>query len=214
MTRPVIVIGGGGHAAVVIDVLRHAKRDILGIADPAISGDRNGAHGVPLLGGDDAVLHCAPDTVELVNGIGSTRSTRTRAMVFERFKSEGYSFMSLIHPGAILAADLRLGEGAQVMAGAVLQPGVELGDNTIVNTRASLDHHCRIGRNVHVAPGATLCGAVTVEDDVHIGSGAVAIQSVRIGRGALVAAGAAVTEDVPAEAVVRPPAARLERPKP
>ncbi len=214
MTRPVIVIGGGGHAAVVIDALRLAKRDILGIADPASSGDLETIHGVPLLGGDDAVLDRSPSTVELVNGIGSARSTRRRAAVFDRFKSQGYDFMSLIHPSAILAADLRLGEGAQVMAGAVLQPGVELGDNTIVNTRASLDHHCRIGRNVHVAPGATLSGAVTVEDDVHIGSGAVAIQLVRIGRGALVAAGAVVTEDVPAEAVVRPPASLTERPKP
>ena len=41
-----------------------------------------------------------------------------------------------------------------MLAGVVLQTGVTLGDNVIVNTRASVDHDCVIERDVMIGPGA------------------------------------------------------------
>ena len=61
------------------------------------------------------------------------------------------------------------------MAGAVLQPGVLVGRNTVINTSASIAHDCRVGQHCHIAPGVTLSGGVEVGDNVLIGAGATVI---------------------------------------
>ncbi len=209
MSLPVILVGGGGHAHVVIDVLRLAGQEILGVCDPALTGPGSAVCGVPVIGDDEAIFARSSDSVLLANAVGSTRTTASRAEVFQRFRARGYRFVTAKHPSALIADSVALGEGVQVMAGAVVQPGVALGDNVLVNTGASVDHDCRIEAHVHIAPGAVLSGGVALEEGVHVGTGAVIVQSLRVGRGSLVAAGAVVTADVPDAATVRPPQASV-----
>lgn len=204
MSGPVIVVGGGGHAAVVIDALLLAGFEVAGLCDPKLEPGGTGPAGITVLGGDEALDRWTPDTTLLANGVGSTRSTEARRNVFERFTRAGFRFATLIHPSAVVAKDVALGEGVQVMAGAVVQPGVTLGRNSIVNTRAAVDHHCVIGAHVHIAPGVTLSGNVAVGEGSHIGTGASIVQSIQIGRDALVCAGAVVTRDVADGATVAP----------
>ncbi len=83
------------------------------------------------------------------------------------------------------------------MAGAVLQTGCRMGENVIINTRASVDHDCIIACHTHVSPGAVLCGNVQVGQGSHIGAGATVIQGVRIACNGMVAAGAVVIRDIP-----------------
>ena len=196
MSGPVIVIGGGGHAAVVVDALLLAGFEVAGLCDPRLEPGALGPSQVAVLGGDDALDGWSPETTLLANGLGSTRSTEGRRELFERLKNAGFRFATFIHPSAVVAKEVKLGEGAQVMAGAVVQPGTVLGRNTIVNTRASVDHHCVIGDHAHIAPGATLSGGVRIGEGSQIGTGASIVQGIRIGRDALVCAGAVVTCDV------------------
>jgi UDP-perosamine 4-acetyltransferase len=152
---------------------------------------------VPYLGDDEAVAEYPADRVRLVNGLGGVGDTKPRARLFSAFKERGYQFLTVTHPSSVIAPDVRLEEGAQVLAGAVIMPGCTIGRNAIVNTRASIDHDCNIGAHVHVCPGATLSGDVTVEAEAHIGTGASVIQGVTIGRNAVVGAGAVVVCAVP-----------------
>jgi len=209
---PVIVLGAGGHAKVVIDALRCAGYKVLGLTDA--NPTRHGASvlGVPVLGGDEAVQRYGVADVQLANGIGSTGNSDLRRAVFEKFVGLGYHFAALLHPSAVVANDVLLGEGAQIMAGVVLQPGCRIGRNVIVNTRAAIDHDCDIGDHAHVSPGATLCGNVTIGASAHIGAGSTVIQTVTVGANALVAAGAVVVRDVlPAAVVVGIPARLTNR---
>lgn len=194
---PVIVLGGGGHAKVVIDALRCSGADIIGLCDPALEAGSEGPLGVVVEGGDEVLRRHPPDTVLLVNGIGSTRSTALRRSVYERHTAMRYRFATVIHPSAVVSEDARLEEGAQVMAGAVIQPGAVLEQNCIVNTRASVDHDCVIGAHAHVAPGVTLSGNVQVGAGAHVGTGASVIQGIRIGCDSLVGAGSVVVSDLP-----------------
>ena len=65
MSKPVLMIGSGGHASVLLDVLQEQRVDILGYVDPraAMSG------GFALLQhwtADEDVLQHAPEDIELV----------------------------------------------------------------------------------------------------------------------------------------------------
>lgn len=191
--RSYIVLGGGGHAKVLMEILRLRGLDVLGYTDPHSSvpiGD------LQCLGNDDLVESYSPETILLVNGLGSVGDNRKRKQLFESWKEKGYSFATVIHPSAILSPDVVLEEGVQVMAGAIIQTGTKIGVNSIVNTRATIDHDAKIGHHTHIAPGAILSGNVTVQDDAHLGTGVIVIQSVSIGKNSIVGAGAVVVKDV------------------
>lgn len=210
MNRPVIIVGGGGHARVLLEVLRRMSCKVLGYLAPAES--EGGCGGIDYLGNDEEVSSYKPGNVLLVNGVGSVASQETRNKVFFHFRKMGYEFATVIHPSAVIASDVRLDEGCQVMAGVVLQPGVRCDENVIINTRAGIDHDCCIGAHSHISVGATLSGDVSVGCETHIGAGSTVIQGISVGDMCVVAAGAVVTRDVPDGAkVAGAPARRMQK---
>jgi sugar O-acyltransferase (sialic acid O-acetyltransferase NeuD family) len=203
MTLPVLIIGGGGHTKVLIEALKLRSTTILGILDADPSKCGTDVSGIRVLGDDNTLSSYSPDTLQLVNGIGSVHVPKIRMTIFEKFKAKGFTFATVIHPSAVVASDVVIDEGAQIMAGAVIQPGCTIGSNAIVNTNVSVDHDCLIGCHVHLSPGVTLSGGVRVGDAVHLGSGATVIQGVIIGKNSLVGAGAVVVNDIPNEVEVK-----------
>jgi sugar O-acyltransferase (sialic acid O-acetyltransferase NeuD family) len=202
MKLPVIVIGGGGHSLVLIDILCLLSYEILGFTDPNEQLQSKRILGVQYLGNDDVIYKYAPTEIRLVNAIGSVASTKLRCEIFQNFQAKGYSFSTVVHPSAIVSKDSLLSEGVQIMAGAIIQPGCQLGLNTLINTKASVDHACSIGAHVHIAPGVTLSGGVYIEDNVHVGTGATVIQQIHIGNNSVVGAGAVVLKNVRAKSTV------------
>lgn len=199
VSLPIIVLAASGHAKVVCEALRRAGQTVLGFvdADPAKAGIE--ILGLPVLGGDNVLSKHAPSAVMLANGLGHLADRRP---IFTQMKGHGFAFVTVVHPSAVMARDVVLGEGAQIMAGAVVQPGVRIGVNAVINTCASVDHDCRIGDHAHVAPGATLAGGVAVGEGSLVGAGATVLENRRVGRGCTVGAGAVVTRDVADGAVV------------
>jgi sugar O-acyltransferase (sialic acid O-acetyltransferase NeuD family) len=212
---PVIVVGAGGHAAVVADALIAAGRTVLGFVDgdPAKAGTR--LLGLPVLGDDSALAAHRGAGIELANGLGGAGSLAsvelgtTRRRVQRRLSGEGWTFTDVRHPSATIARSAELGPGVQVLAGAVVQPCARVGAGAIVNTRAVVEHHAQVGDFAHIAPGAVLCGAVHVGEESHVGAGAVVRQGIQLAARVVVAAGAAVTRDVHSGVVAGVPARAL-----
>jgi sugar O-acyltransferase (sialic acid O-acetyltransferase NeuD family) len=115
--------------------------------------------------------------------------------------ASGFVLGRAVHPRATVAADVRIGDGTVVMAGAVLNPNATLGESVIINTCASVDHGCVLGNAVHLSPGAHLAGTVRVGDESWIGLGAVVLEGRSVGDRTIVGAGAVVTRDLPADVV-------------
>ncbi len=197
---PLIVVGGGGHAKVLVSTLQLLGRRVLGFVD--LNRSITELLGVANLGADSAVFAHAPEHVRLVNGVGSIGSVIRRQEIYNMFSGRGYAFEAVIHPSAVVSRDVEIGEGVQIMAGAVVQSGTRLGKNTIVNTGACVDHDCLIEAHVHIAPGVTLSGDVQIGIGSHIGAGATIIQGIRVGAASVVGAGAVVIRNVPAQVTV------------
>lgn len=200
MSSPVILIGSGGHAKVLVDILRLLDREIIGYVD--LEPPSDSFCGLRYLGNDQDIKNWSPLNVKLVNGIGIMPKSHNRYRIFQYFKSQGYEFERIIHPSSIISPNSRLLEGVQVMAGSIIQTDTTIGENTIVNTRVSVDHDCLIGAHVHLAPGATISGGTTIEDHVFVGAGAVVVQSQHIGMNSLIGAGAVVLKKVKENSMV------------
>jgi sugar O-acyltransferase (sialic acid O-acetyltransferase NeuD family) len=198
LSASVIILAAGGHGRVLLAALRERGEKVAGFTDqnPSLHGQE--VDGTKVLGGDDA----ASENSSLVNGIGAAGDTSARRGLYERFKSKGFSFKTVLGAGAYIDSTARLGEGAQVLTRAVLHPGCLVGENAVVNTGAIIEHDGRVGAHAFVGPGAVLCGGACVEADAFVGAGAVLLPGVRVGTGAVVAAGAVVTANVDAGARV------------
>lgn len=209
-----VILGGGGHAAVLVEGLRAAGQvELVGVLDPERALWGSELLGVPILGGDELLAALAAEGIErFIVGLGATGSNARRRRIFELGLARGLRPCSLVHPSVLLSPSARLGEGCQLLPGAIVNTRALLGRNVLVNTGAIVEHDCRIGDHAHIATGARLAGAVEVGAEAHIGVGASIRQGVRIGAGAVVGAGAAVVKDVPERVVVAGVPAQILKP--
>jgi sugar O-acyltransferase (sialic acid O-acetyltransferase NeuD family) len=208
-TTKVVLLGSGGHSRVLLETLLLSGANVVGFVAPKAAEIEPDAlrirvfseeHVISWLGEDDC-LHAGgcwnDEAVTLVNGVGSVGVALLRKKIFEKFKKMGFKFQTVIHPGAIVSNNAVIGEGAQIMAGCVVQIGAHIGANVILNTGSMIDHDCIIEAHCHIAPRSVLSGSVHVEESTHLGTGAVVIQGRKIGRESVVGAGSVVVTDIP-----------------
>lgn len=191
--KPIILMGSGGHANVLIDILRLLNIEILGYTD---SSAEEVYSDIKYLGNDDSIKDFEPCDILLVNAIGLMPGKEKRILVHEAFKKDGFNFATVIHPSAIISDTVDISEGSQIMAGVIIQANTLIGPNCIINTGSNIDHDCIIGSSVHIAPGSTLSGNVVIDDYAHIGTGTSIIEGRKIGKNSIIAAGSVIYDDV------------------
>lgn len=175
--KDIIVIGGGGHAKVVISIIKKLKAyNIIGYTDIV---NRGNILGVCYIGTDEEVLSYSKQ-LSLALGIGQIRNLEFRKKIVNKFIDRNHQFLTLISPHAIVNEEVLVGKGTVIMDGVVLQPGVKIGEYSIVNTGSRVDHDCEIGDFVHIAPGSTICGEVIVKNSTFIGAGSTIVNGVEI----------------------------------
>ena len=191
--KQIILLGAGGHAAVIMDCLKAqiehgAPIKIKGLLDDS---GKTEWMGYPILGATDLADQFNDGQTAFVLAIGSNE---VRERLAKRYSH--LSFYPVIHPSAIIGTDVTIGEGTVVMPRVVMNANVQVGCHAIINTGVIVEHDNRIGDYVHLSPNATLCGTVTVGDLTHIGAGSTVIQGVTIGSRSVIGAGATVISDL------------------
>ncbi len=189
----VVIIGGGGHAKVVIESLRASGKTVAVIVD-ADPTPRT-VLGVPVVG-DDLQLPALREQglCELFVAIGDNR---LREKLGRKAQSLGFILVNAIHPSAVISPSARIGEGVAVMAGVAINADSRIGDLAIINTGAVVDHDCDLGAACHLGPASALAGGVTVGERAFLGVGARVIPGVRIGADTILGAGGVVVRDLP-----------------
>lgn len=198
--KRVIVIGTGGHAKVVIDILSQMA-DVVVIGVTTLSLEPGTMFfDVPVLGNDEILnsLHNENAFDYLALGVGGFTDNNRRSQIFENFTKSGFRFINAVHPSAILSPSAKLGEGIVIFPGAILNTEVTIGNNTIIATGACIDHETVIGHNVLVSAGVTIGAMVTIDDNCLLALGSKVVSQIRIGHNSLIAAGAVVVSDIAA----------------
>lgn len=162
--REVILIGAGGHARGIVEILEASGWRVSAYVDPLISSwlDR------PRIEESEV-----PDGASVAIGIGGVTPEQ-----LDRRLATGESrwvLVSVIHRSAIVSATAVVEPGAHVLAGAILEANVRVGRMAIVNSGATIIHDSSIGEGAHVAPGVTVLAGARIGRAAMIGAGAVVL---------------------------------------
>ncbi len=206
--KRIALIGAGGHAKVVWDTFQLIQEQ-QSLALAAVLDDDPGLWGKRFMGvainGPVASIHRAEIDAAII-AIGDNRARRD---VYEDLRTRAIPLINVIHPKAIIAAQVQLGCGIVAFANVVVNIGSIIGDNVILNTACTVDHDCRIGPHTHLAPGVHLAGGVTVREGTCIGIGSAAIPNVTVGEWTTVGAGSVLVRDIPANVTAAGVPARI-----
>lgn len=192
LDKHLFVVGGGGHAKVVIEVARSAGWDVVAVFDP---GKAREVLGVPVCGNDDDIISFVQDTGvrAAAIAIGDNHLRRRLAL---KVRSLGCETPVLLHERAWVSPTAWIGSGVVVMAGAVINADARIGEDAIVNTMAIVEHDCILGAAVHAAPRSVMGGTCIIGDATLFGIGATARPGVAIGKDTVIGAGCVVVGDV------------------
>ena len=191
-----IIFGAGGHSKVLIDLVSLSDNKIIGVVDPKLNPG-NLFLGISVYSEQELFNQWEIGEIGILNGVGGMPNNTNRPNLTKKLNKMGYIMTSVVHKTAFVSHNSIISDGVQIMAGAILQPNVYVGKDTIINTSVSIDHDCHIGQYCHIAPGSTLSGNVVIGDNCHIGTGTVVVNNVTIGKNSVIGAGSVVYKDIP-----------------
>lgn len=190
MCKKVIIIGAGGHAKVIADIVQKSGDQVLGFLDDAKANEI--VLGYRVLGVVKDYIKYVNDA-EFIIGIGSNQ-------VRKKLSSEmNCKWYTAIHPSAQIAIDVTIDEGSCVAANAVINTSAQIGKHVILNTATVVEHDCKVGDFCHLSPNATLCGVSSIGENVWIGAGATVNNVLEICSNTIIASGAAVHKSITEE---------------
>ena len=186
----VCIVGGGGHAKVVIETLLSQGVPIRGVYDDAPKPPACAT------GAGTTRLGPLADATDLPGGtwILALGDLALRRIWLGRIASSPRD--SIAHPSAIISPSAALGAGVWVGPGAIVHTDATVHRHAILNSACVVEHDCLIGESAHIAPGAVICGSARIGDFALIGAGAVVLPGITIGAGAIIGAGSVVVRHI------------------
>ena len=190
--RKVIIIGTGGHAVSLIDVIESTgKYEILGLIkktdDPSVS-----VSGYQTIGTDkdlkDIKKRCATAAI----GIGQIKTPNIRLAIYNRLLKLGFDIPTMASSEAYVSRNSKIGVGTIIHHQSIINAGAKIGSNCIINSKALIEHGSIIGSNCHISTNVTINGNVTVGDGTFIGSGSIIHQNINIPNASVIKSGSIV----------------------
>ncbi|QBM76835.1 acetyltransferase [Sphingomonas sp. AAP5] len=192
-SQDIVVLGAGGHAKVVIDLLRETNWRVVALTDA--DDTARTVMGVPVVGTDEKLEELWRNGIRAA--FVALGSNALRERIGDRLLARGFALPAAVSTRAAVSPSAQIGQGVAVMAGAAINAEAVIGDFAIVNTQAGVDHDCVIGRGAHIGPGSALAGCVRIGARSFLGVGCNVIPEKTIGSDVMVGAGSLVIRDLP-----------------
>jgi len=176
----ILLIGGGGHAKSVIDVIeQEGKFEIAGIIEK-FAGESKPILGYELIGTDDDLPALRKHYKYAIVTVGQIESAKLRIKLYTRLKELGFTLPAIISPLAYVSKHATLGEGTVVMHHALINAQAKVGNNCIINSKALIEHDAVVEDHCHISTGAILNGGVSLKAESFVGSGVVSKQGAQL----------------------------------
>ena len=197
-SKPMVIIGSGGHAFCLREIALLAGFNIIGAIDRT-STDKPSINGLPILGGDDLLLDSSfIQAHQFAVGIGNPVA---RSRYGDLLLRQGADCPAIINPSSYVSADASLGAGVLLMGMNAVNHAARLDDFVALDWQVTVGHGSRLGRAVFAGPGSRVAGDVACGKESYLGLGCQVIEKVSIGEHSVIGAGASVTRDIPSNVV-------------
>ena len=196
MNKQVVIIGAGGHAKVIADIVIKSHDILLGFLDDNRQKGEKIISDYNVIGNisECVLLQEKYKNVEFIIGIGNNQIRKNISKKFSSIK-----YYTAIHPKSQISLGVSIGEGTTIMANACINASSKIEKNCIINTGAIIEHDNVIHDYVHISPNVSLGGTVEVGENTHIGIGAVVKNNIKICNNCIIGAGAVVVKDIKEE---------------
>ena len=197
-----MVLGSGGHAASLIDILeRENKYKIAGYIVNDIGEEYNNEY--PVIGSDENLSSLYKSGIRnAAIGIGYLGNSVLREKLYNRLKKIGFYLPVACDPSAIVSRRADIGEGTFIGKGAIVNAGVTIGRMCIINTGAIVEHDCQIEDFSHISVGTVLCGGVHIGKASFVGANATVIQMRTVGQRCIIGAGTVIRNNVEDDSMI------------
>lgn len=204
MNKKVIIVGAGGHAKVVADIILQNGDEIIGFLDGI--NPTGSFIEYPKLGSQSDFKKYMDAFFVVAIGDPHVREKIVHQM-------NGVKWYTAIHPSAqISTVDVSIGAGTVVMANAIISSGAKIGRHCILNSACIVEHDNILEDYVHISVGAKMAGTVKVGTRTLIGIGATVSNKIIIEKDCIIGAGAVVVKNINQSGVyVGVPATKLDK---
>ena len=189
MSDPLLLIGCGGHARALIDVVESSGSwHVLGLVGlPEQVGEN--VLGYPVLGCDQDLPSLRERCSNALLAVGQIGLPSHREHLVLELVRLSFAMPAVISGRAHVSRHAQLGSGISIGHGVVVNSGASVGDYCILNSNALIEHDAVIGDFCHVSTGALVNGGVVVGAGSFIGSGVVVREGLNLPPQTVISAG-------------------------
>ncbi|MGX6591140.1 acetyltransferase [Cetobacterium ceti] len=188
--KEIIIIGSGGHAKVIIDILERSNKKIYGILDDDLNKKDLKVLGYSILG-TTKDIEKYKQNYSFIIGIGNNAIRKKIAI-----ENKDLNYEQAIDPSAIISKNIKIGTGTVIMPGAIINIDSKIGNHCIINTGAIIEHDNIIEDYVHISPGVSLGGTVKIGETTHVGIGSTVINNINVGKKNIIGGGTVVIRSI------------------
>jgi UDP-3-O-[3-hydroxymyristoyl] glucosamine N-acyltransferase len=123
-----------------------------------------------------------PKDVRIFAAIDQQALNHARLDVYGRARLLGFRSETLIHPKAMVAANIKLGENCWVGPGVIIGAEVQISNNTVISAGARIDFGAKIGANVWIGSGAAVGAEANIGAHCVIGEDVKLATGIKLGR--------------------------------
>ena len=130
------------------------------------------------------------------------RLNADRRGLYERLKMQGYSFVNLISPTAIIRGKLK-GDNCWIHDYVIVQPNAEIAENCMIMSYSLIGASAKVGAHCFTGAKSTVAGGSIVGEQSFVGINCTIFDDTKIGQKCILGACSVVKRNVPDFSVVK-----------
>ena len=190
--KNIVIIGAGGHAKSVIDVVEELKCwKIIGLVGEK-DEEYKRVSGYSVIGTDKDLPLIRKECKHAFIGIGQIKNCEPRVRVAKELERLDFIVPVMKAKSAYISKRATIGRGTIVCHGSIVNNGAEIGEHTIINSGSIVEHDSKIYSYTHISTGAIINGGAVVKQMSFVGSNSMIREGVTIPECSIIRAGSVV----------------------
>jgi UDP-N-acetylbacillosamine N-acetyltransferase len=186
MTETTYIIGCGGHARSVADILIHVSKEVA-----IVFIDKNAREGETIFNFPIWKEKDFLSTDRAFVALGNNEERNTFII-----QNPQLNYISIISKTAHIGIESNVREGAFIGHNAHIGPQSAIGSHCIINNGAIVEHEVSVGNYCHIGPNATISGRSSIGDLVFLGVGSTVIDGISICSNVIIGAGSTIVRNI------------------